>query len=546
MQKNLTTRAVIIVVTILLCVIGIIGVPTSKADLIDHLKHNIRLGLDLKGGSRLVMEVQVEDAVKGDGQQTIERLQQAATKQSIVWNSAEVTGLSEPASVDDADHVAIVIKGVNPGKASEFRNLVSTEAPTYILTTLNSTDYSLKLTPSDLSELKKQAVQGAIDTISNRINDLGVAETSVQQYGQSGADYQILIELPGIDDSAHAKEVIGTTAVLSITGVDKQHDTPFTSREDAMAKLGGILPLNEKLVKAKPRVGGQADEWYLVGAIPVITGRDMRSARAGQGDTPRTWQTSFTLSQDGGRKFARFTGDHVGDKLAVILDNDIVNVATINERIEDSGRIMGLSSQEEATDLARYLRSGSLPARVTTVFENSVGPSLGADSIHQGIVSGIAGLIAVITAMLVYYRRSGVNAVLALILNTVVLLAAISYLHAALTLPGIAGVILTIGMAVDSNVLIFERIREELRTGKGTYAAVDTGFNKAWWTIVDTHVTTVVSCAFLFLFGEGPVRGFAVTLTIGLIANVFTAVFVSRTIFNWELSGRRGTEPLSI
>jgi preprotein translocase subunit SecD len=543
MQKNLKTRTVIIVVTILLCVIGIIGIPTSKAELIDHVKNNIRLGLDLKGGSHLVMEVQVQDAVKGDAQQTMERLQQVAAKQGIVWNSGEV---SDPKSVDDAGNVTITIKGVSPAKAGDFRNLVTTEAPTYILTALNSTDYSMKLTPSDLIALKTQAVQGAIDTISNRINDMGVAETSVQQYGQAGADYQILIELPGIDDSAHAKELIGTTAVLQITGVDKQHDTPFTSREDAMAKLGGILPLNETLVKMKPRVRGQGDEWYLVSKIPVIKGSDMRSARAGQGDTGRTWQTSFTLSQDGGRKFAKFTGDHVGDKLAVILDNDIVSVATITERIEDSGRIMGLGSEEEASDLSRYLRSGSLPARVTTAFENSVGPSLGADSIHQGIVSGIAGLIAVITVMLIYYKRSGVNAVLALVLNTVVLLAAISYLHAALTLPGIAGVILTIGMAVDSNVLIFERIREELRTGKGTFAAVDTGFNKAWWTIVDTHVTTMVSCAFLFLFGEGPVRGFAVTLTIGLAANVFTAVFVSRTIFNWELSGRRGTEALSI
>jgi preprotein translocase subunit SecD len=543
MQKNLTTRTIIIVVAIVVCVLGIIGVPTSKAQLVDNLKNNIRLGLDLKGGSHLVMEVQVQDAVKGDAQQTIERLQAAASKQGIVWTSAEV---SDPQSVDDAGNVVATIRGINPAKASDFRNLVSTEAPTYILTALNSTDYSMKLTPSDLIELKTQAVQGAIDTISNRINDMGVAETSVQQYGQAGADYQILIELPGVDDPAHAKELIGKTAVLSIVAVDKQHDTPFTSREDAMAKLGGILPLNETLVKAKPRVRGAADEWYLVGKIPVITGQDMRSARAGQGDTGRTWQTSFTLSPDGGRKFARFTGEHVGDKLAVRLDDDLVSVANIQERIEDSGRIMGLGSQEEATDLARYLRSGSLPARVTPAFENSVGPSLGADSIHQGIVSGVVGLIAVITVMLLYYRRSGVNAVLALVLNTVVLLAAISYLHAALTLPGIAGVILTIGMAVDSNVLIFERIREELRTGKGTFAAVDTGFNKAWWTIVDTHVTTVVSCAFLFLFGEGPVRGFAVTLTIGLIANVFTAVFVSRTIFNWELSGRRGTEPLSI
>jgi preprotein translocase subunit SecD len=546
MQKNLKTRTVIIIATILACVIGIIGIPTSKAELMDHLKSNIRLGLDLKGGSHLVMEVQVEDAVHSDAQQTVERLQQVAAKQGIVWNSADVSDLSNPPSVDDADKVTITIKGINPAKASDFRNLVSTEAPTYILTALSSSDYSMKLSPTELIDLKKLAVQGSIDTISNRINDLGVSETSVQQYGQSGADYQILIELPGIDDAAHAKEMIGTTAQLQITGVDKQHDTPFTSREDALAKLGGILPLNETLYKLKPRVRGQGDEWYLVGKIPVITGKDMRSARAGQGDTARTFQTSFTLSQDGGRKFARFNGDHVGDKLAVILDNDIVSVATINERIEDSGRIMGLGSDEEATDLARYLRSGSLPARVTTAFENSVGPSLGADSIHQGIVSGLAGLIAVITVMLVYYRRSGVNAVLALVLNTVILLAAISYLHAALTLPGIAGVILTIGMAVDSNVLIFERIREELRTGKGTFAAVETGFNKAWWTIVDTHVTTVVSCAFLFLFGEGPVRGFAVTLTIGLIANVFTAVFVSRTIFNWELLGRRGTEALSI
>ena len=543
MQTNLKTRTVIIVATILACVIGIVGIPTSKTELIDHLKNNIRLGLDLKGGSHLVMEVQVQDAVKGDAQQTLERLQQAAIKQGIVWNSAEV---SDPQSVDDADKVTLAIKGVNPNKASDFRSMVSTEAPTYILTSVNATDYSLKLTPSDLNDLKKLAVQGAIDTISNRINDMGVAETSVQQYGQSGSDYQILIELPGIDDPAHAKELIGTTAMLQIVGVDKQHDTPFTSREDALAKLGGILPLNETLVKAKPRVRGQPDDWYLVSKFPVITGKDMRSARAGQGDTARTWQTSFTLSQDGGQRFARFTGDHVGDKLAVILDSDIVSVATINERIEDSGRIMGLGSEEEASDLSRYLRSGSLPARVTTAFENSVGPSLGADSIHQGIVAGIAGLIAVIVVMLVYYRRSGVNAVLALVLNTIILLAAIAYLHAALTLPGIAGVILTIGMAVDSNVLIFERIREELRTGKGVFAAVDTGFNKAWWTIVDTHVTTIVSCAFLFLFGEGPVRGFAVTLTIGLFANVFTAVFVSRTIFNWELSGRRATEALSI
>ncbi len=271
----------------------------------------------------------------------------------------------------------------------------------------------------------------------------------------------------------------------------------------------------------------------------------MRNARPGQ-DEFRKWETSFTLSQDGGRRFGRYTEANIGNRLAVVLDNQIVSVATIQARIEDSGRITGLSSEEEAMDLSRYLRSGSLPARVSTDEERSIGPSLGADSIHQGLVAAIAGLIAVVVSMLIYYRRSGVNAVLALILNTVILLAAVSYFHAVLTLPGIAGIILTIGMAVDSNVLIFERIREELRTGKSVIAAVDAGFGKAWWTIVDTHVTTVVSCAFLFLFGEGPVRGFAVTLVIGLIANVFTAVFVSRTIFDWELAGRRQLQELSI
>jgi preprotein translocase subunit SecD len=230
----------------------------------------------------------------------------------------------------------------------------------------------------------------------------------------------------------------------------------------------------------------------------------------------------------------------------VVLDNVIVSVATIQSKIEDSGRITGLGSEEEAVDLSRYLRSGSLPAGVKYEEERSIGPSLGADSIHAGLMAGIAGLAAVIVVMLVYYKRSGVNAVLSLLLNTVLLMAAISYFGAVLTLPGIAGVILTIGMAVDSNVLIFERIREELRSGKAIIAAVDNGFNKAWWTIVDTHVTTVVSCAFLFLFGEGPVRGFAVTLTIGLIANIFTAVFVSKTIFDYELSGRRRVEALSI
>jgi preprotein translocase subunit SecD len=539
MKKNLTARTVIIVVTVVLCIYGIIGLPTSKADVVQHFQQNIRLGLDLKGGSHMVLQVQVQDAAKADADQTMERMKEDLKKQNITWGSME---RSDPQNIADTDKVLITVKGVPSTQSSAFRNVVGERYPTYILTVLNSTDYSMKLKPSDLNDLKSDTVKRAIDTISNRINQLGVAESSVQQYGRSGADYEILVQLPGVDDPARAREFIGTAAVLEITDVK---DGPFATREAGLAQHGGVLPVNTKLVRMQPRAGSEGESWYLVGRSPVITGREMRNARPGQ-DEYRKWETNFTLSQDGGKRFGRYTEGNIGNKLAVVLDDKIVSVATIQSKIEDSGRITGLGSEEESVDLSGYLRSGSLPAGIKYMEERSVGPSLGADSIHEGIVAGIAGLVAVVCVMLVYYRRSGVNAVLALFLNTVVLLAAISYLHAVLTLPGIAGVILTIGMAVDSNVLIFERIREELRAGKQVVAAVEAGFDKAWWTIVDTHVTTIVSCAFLFLFGEGPVKGFAVTLVIGLAANVFTAVFVSKTIFGYELSGRRQMEALSI
>src|SRR5437879_3235403 len=311
-----------------------------------------------------------------------------------------------------------------------------------------------------------------------------------------------------------------------------------------MAKHGGVLPLNTKLARSPAR-GGNGESWYLVSRLPVVTGRDLRNARAGQ-DEFRKWEASFTLSQDGAKRFARFTEANIGNRLAVVLDNEIRSVATIQSRISGQGRITNLGSEQEASDLSLVLRSGSLPASIVYLEERSVGPSLGADSIHAGLVAGVVGLLAVIAVMLIYYKRAGVNAVLALILNTVILLALLAYFKAVLTLPGIAGVILTVGMAVDSNVLIFERIREELRAGKAVVSAVDAGFGKAWMTIVDTHVTTIVSCAFLFIFGSGPVKGFAVTLVIGLIANVFTAVLVSKTISDYELAHQRQLKTLSI
>ncbi len=539
MKQNLTARSVVIVAVILICVFGIIGFPKSMADLKKNWDNNIRLGLDLKGGSRLVLQVQVQDALKAEADMVINRLKDDLKKQNISWTDIS---RNDPQTVQDADSIEINVKGVPATQSSAFRSLVNDRDSDWVLTPTSSTDYVLRMKPSELLSMKKDTVDREIQTIGNRIDQLGLAEKSVQQYGRSGDDYQILVQLPGVDDPARVKELIGTTAVLEVTSVV---DGPFPTRDAALAAHGGVLPLNTKVVKQLPRGGSEGEQWYIVNRNAVITGREMRNARAGQ-DEFRKWETDFTLSQDGGKRFGAFTGANIGNRLAVVLDNNIVSVATIQSKIDDSGRITGLGSQDEAVDLARYLRSGSLPAGIVYLEERSVGPSLGADSIHQGFVAGIAGLIAVVAVMLVYYKRSGVNAVLALILNAVVLLAAVSYFGAVLTLPGIAGIILTVGMAVDSNVLIFERIREELRAGKAVVSAVDAGFNKAWWTIVDTHVTTVVSCAFLFLFGEGPVKGFAVTLVIGLIANVFTAVFVSRTIFDYELSSQRRMEALSI
>src|SRR5580692_3926951 len=538
MQKNLTTKTIIIVATILLCIYGIIGIPKSKAELMSNLKENVRLGLDLRGGSHLILQVQVQDALKAEADQVIERLKDELNKATVDYASVD---RNDPQRIEDADTIQINIKGVNAQKTSAFRNLVSDHFPMWILTPVNSTDYRMNLRPSELLALKRDTVERSIQTISNRINNLGLTEPVVQQHGRSDAEFEILVQLPGVDDPARVKEIIGTAAVL---GIYEVKDGPFPTQDAALAKNGGILPLNTKLVRSSAR-GDSGENWYLVARNPVITGNQLRNARAGQGEGGK-WETSFTLSQDGGKRFGRYTEANINNRLAVVLDNQIISVATIQSKIEDQGRITNLSSEQEASNLAQFLKSGSLPAGIIYREERSVGPSLGADSIRDGLMAGAAGLAAVVFIMLLYYKRSGVNAVLALALNTIILVACLSYFHAVLTLPGIAGVILTIGMAVDSNVLIFERIREELRSGKSVISAVDAGFGKAWWTIVDTHVTTIVSCAFLFMFGTGPVRGFAITLVIGLFANVFTAVFVSKVIFDFELSRSRQVTALSI
>jgi len=531
MTKSLRIKAAIILAVILVCIYGIIGIPKSKDELVQNWNNNIRLGLDLRGGSHLVLQVEVQDAFIAEAQQVAERLRDELNKAGITYTALDNT---EPKSIETADQVQVQIKGVPPEKAGQFRSIATERFPTWNVNTVSPTDYNMTVKPTDALEIRRNTVQRAINTIETRINGLGLAESAVQPRGRQDAEGEILVQLPGVDDPARIKQILQTAAVLELYEVK---DGPFPTEEEARAKHGGVLPLNTKLMKSSPRAD-QAGGWLLVTRSPVVRGTDLRDARPLQTQTGQ-WECQFVLTQDAARRFERYTEANIGNRLAIVLDNQWKSAPTIQNKIGDTGVITNLGSQQEASDLALTLRAGSLPASLLYLQESTVGPSLGADSIHQGLIAGIVGIAAVVILMLAYYKNSGINATLALVLNALILIAALAWFGAVLTLPGIAGVILTIGMAVDSNVLIFERIREELRSGKAPFSAVETGFAKAFVTILDTHVTTVVSCLFLFLFGTGPVKGFAVTLVIGLLANVFTAVFVSKFIFEWELSGSR-------
>ncbi|HYO83369.1 MAG TPA: protein translocase subunit SecD [Bryobacteraceae bacterium] len=538
MTKGLRLRAAFIAAIILICLYGIIGFPRSVEELKANWRENIRLGLDLRGGSHLVLQVQVQDAFVAEAQQVMDRLREEMTRTGITFTAVENT---EPGSLESADQVQILIKGVPSDKAGALRTLVTDRAPSWTMRSVSSSDYSLTIKPTDAIELRRGTVQRAINTIETRINGLGLAESAVQPRGRQDAEGEILVQLPGMDDPARVKQILQTAAVLELYEVK---DGPFPSEQEARAKHGGVLPLNTKLIAGAERDDASRG-WLLVTRAPVVRGSDLRDAKPLQTQTSQ-WEVQFVLSQDAAKRFERYTENNIGNRLAIVLDNKWRLAPTIQNRIGDTGTITNMGGQQEASDIALVLRAGSLPARLSFLEDRQVGPSLGADSIRQGITAGVAGLAIVILCMLAYYKKAGVNATLALLLNSLILLAAVAYLEAVLTLPGIAGIILSVGMAVDSNVLIFERIREELRAGKAPLAAVNAGFNKAFLTIIDTHVTVVVSCAFLFMFGTGPVKGFAITLVIGLLANVFTAVFVSRFIFDLGFAGKRQVERLSI
>jgi len=534
MKKNLGWKLVLIIAALLIPIYGIFGIPNgfSGGALLAALENRIHLGLDLKGGTHLILQVQVNDAVNIDSDNAIQTLKSGMKNAKITY-----TDITKPDPTNHPEQV--LIKGVSPEASADLRTIVQDRLPDYDLTSGANNTFSVTMKPSNLAELKNRAVSQAIETIDNRINALGVTEPEVVPYGLGA--YQILVQLPGVDDPARVKEVMQSTAMLEIRQV---LGGPYPSQEAAMQDKGGVMPEDSMLMPGKINPDG-TQSWYFVSRIPAVTGKDLRTAEPSTDENGQP-AVSFTLTAEGGRKFYDFTSAHVKDLLGVILDGKVQSVATIDEPIHDQGIIKGRFTEQEVKDQAMILRSGALPAGIKYLEERTVGPSLGTDSIRAGIRAAVVGMAAVLIFMLIYYRAAGINADVALILNLIILLGFLGFTGATLTLPGIAGVILTVGMGVDSNVLIFERIREELRNGKTPPSAVEQGFGHAWITIVDTHVTTIVSAAILFLFGTGPVKGFAVTLTFGLIANLFTAVFVSRVIFDWVLSRKRVGEALSI
>jgi preprotein translocase subunit SecD len=431
----------------------------------------------------------------------------------------------------------VTVTGVDINRDSDFRRLVETNAPSWEVRSLGSGSWELTLRPADIAVLREETVAQAIDTIRRRVDELGVAEPIIVPHGD--ANDQILVQLPGFDDVARAKDLIRSTARLELRLVR----SVGLSEDQLLA--GGAPPPGTEILPGEPDPGGDR-YYYLVDRTPVVTGRDLKNARTSIDYDTNTPNVSFTLKPDAANRFQQATRENIGRQLGIVLDNRVVSAPVIQSAIYDQGQITGRFTQEEASDLAIKLRSGALPASLEYLEERTVGPSLGADAIESGVQASIVGLAAVVVAVFVYYKLAGVNAVVTLALNLIILLGALSYFDATLTLPGIAGVILTIGMGVDSNVLIFERIKEEMRAGKTVRASIVASFSKVFWTVFDSHLTSLIAAAILFQFGTGPVQGFAVTLSIGLVANMFTSIFVSHFLFDLFYSGRRQVESLSI
>lgn len=524
MHKNLTGKTILIIAILLVFIFGIFGIPKGIGPSAwkDGLLKRIHLGLDLKGGTHLVLQVMVQEAVGAETDNALARLREDMEQQGLTVQSVyKPDPKNQPEVID--------IKGIQPAQQGQVNNLLQSRySNEYTIAPAANNGWTLTMKAAQVKAIEQRALQRSIETIRQRVDALGVTEPTIEEYNLGSN--QILVELPGIDDMSRVRHIIQSTARLEIHQVI---GGPYPSEAAAVQSLGGTVPPEDVVMAYGGNVSNFYGQYYVLNRLSVVSGSDFRNASPSVDENGRP-DATFILTTAAGDRFYKYTSANIGKPMAVVLNNQVQEVATIQEAIRDQGRITGLSTQE-AKDLSLMLRTGALPASIHYLQESIVGPSLGADSIREGITACVIGMLAVLIFMLIYYKGAGINADLALILNLVILLGFMGFTGATLTLPGIAGVILTIGMGVDSNVLIFERIREETRNGKAPGAAVDQGFSYAWTTILDTHVTTIVAAAILFLFGTGPVKGFAVTLVFGLLANLFTAVYVSRVIFDFHL-----------
>jgi len=512
-------------------VIAIVAVAVLAAVAFYPPKDKIKLGLDLQGGVHLVLRVNTQDALELETETSSEQLSVALKDAGVIVGSIRPTSST-----------TFQVDGVPPDRDQQFRQLAQDQVGlSFDRETGVGGAYTYRMKPNIDVDRRREAVTQAMQTIERRVNEYGVAEPIVAEYGNAGN--QIVVQLPGVTDVPRAKELISSTAVLELKLVESG---PAPDEATLLAPFSGKAPEGQEVVQGAAVAGQTGASFYLVGRVPVITGNDLRNAKSTI-DMIGQPAVGFSLKSDGVTKFSRVTSANVGRYLAIILDNRVVSAPVIEGPITQAdAQITGTFTQQEVADLSLVLRSGALPASLTYQQEESVGPTLGDASVRAGVQASLAGLILVALFMLAYYKLAGMNAVLSIALNLMILMGFMAYLGAVMTLPGIAGFILTIGMGVDSNVLIFERIREEIANGKGARQAVAAGFDRVFITILDTHVASLIAAAFLFQFGTGPIRGFATTLFFGLISNVFTAVFVSRTLFDISLSRRPGTARLSI
>lgn len=526
MNRNLMWRGIIILAVVAFAVLS--GWPPGE---------EINLGLDLRGGMHLVLDVEVEDALRAETERNMQRLVREL-------GDAGVPGVAGERLSD----TSFVLTGIEPEQMQTLESWAEDElVPNTWRFDREGDRVLFELTAAERNQIETLAVTQALTTIRNRIDQYGVAEPVIQRVGLD--DTRILVQLPGVDDPERVRNLIKSTAFLEFKLVDyPMGGRSAASREEILAHYNGRLPDNVEIGEEVRRdEQGQVTgrQYYALQKETVITGRDLRTARPSQGQYGDP-VVSFSLNAEGARRFGDVTGENVGRGLAIVLDEQVVSAPNIRSRISDSGQIEGRFTLREVEDLSMTLRSGALPAGITYLEERTVGPSLGRDSIQQGLRAGLIGGGLVVLAMLFVYKLAGINAVVALVLDVILVFGALGMFNATLTLPGIAGIILTIGMAVDANVLVFERIKEELRVGRTVKSAVDSGFGKALSSILDANVTTLIAALFLFQFGSGPIKGFAVTLSIGIFASVFTAVFVSRFLFDLYLSRRQRVEKLSI